>query len=114
MRGYAKLVSRCLQLIAMEGHRHLRSLGMPIMVRVRDIVGTLSRISPSTSRVFLHEADMDDMFWNIPKDEIVPAIKSVLDSLRECAMGKREFWFSLHRAGDKSLDRIGKCSLQGL
>ena len=53
---------------------------------------------------------MDDMFRNIPKDEIVPAVKSVLDSLRECARGKREFWFSLHRAGDKSLDRMGKAA----
>ena len=80
---------------------------MPVMVGVRDIVGTLSRISPSTSRVFPMEADMDDMFW---KSEIFPAIKSVLHALKEQARGKREIWFSLHRNGGRCLDRIGKAS----
>ena len=110
MKGCAKLVSQCLQLIAMEGHRHLRCLGMPVMVGVRDVVGTIARISPSMPRVSLHEADMDDMLWNIPKQDIIPSIKTVLRALKECSRGKRDFWFSLHCTGDKPLDRIGKAA----
>uniref|UniRef100_A0A7S1I2K4 Uncharacterized protein n=1 Tax=Eutreptiella gymnastica TaxID=73025 RepID=A0A7S1I2K4_9EUGL len=53
----------------------------------------------------LCEMDMEDMFWEIPKHEVVEALKWAIGSVKG---RKKEQWFCLHRRGVRKLDRFGK------
>ena len=49
--------------------------------------------------------DMEDMFWEIPKHEVVEALRWAIESVKG---KKKEQWFCLHRRGVRKLDRFGK------
>jgi hypothetical protein len=51
------------------------------------------------------EMDMEDMFWEIPKQEVAKALKWAIRLVKK---GKKEQWFCLHKRGMKKLDRLGK------
>ena len=67
LRSYARLMSRSLPLIVSEVYRQFQTLGMPSMVRVRDLPGSLGRCNPVRASVRPDEADMTDTFWHLPK-----------------------------------------------
>ena len=51
------------------------------------------------------EMDMDDMFWGIPKKEVIFSLEWAIKSIK----GKRRTqWFCLHKRGIKKLDRLGQ------
>ena len=53
------------------------------------------------------EMDMEDMFWEIPEEEVAKA----LDWAMRLARGKKEILrFCLHRRGVRKLDRLGRGS----
>ena len=52
---------------------------------------------------------MTDMFWHIPKSEVVPSLNSLFDLLERKKHGSAEF-FSLHKSGEKTLDQLGTAS----
>ena len=53
------------------------------------------------------EIDMEDMFWEIPQEEVAKA----LDWAMRLARGKKEILrFCLHRRGVRKLDRLGRGS----
>ena len=106
LRSYARLISRSLQLVVSEVYRLLQTLGMPTMTGVRDMLGSLGRFMPVWSTVQPDEADMADMFWHIPKDDVVPSLNLIFTLLERERRGCAEF-FSLHKSGEKTLDRIG-------
>ena len=58
------------------------------------------------------EAGMTDMFWHIPKGEVVPSLNSLFDLMEREKRGCAEF-FSLHKSGEKTLDRLGTASSDG-
>ena len=55
----------------------------------------------------LCERDMDDMYWRILKLDVIQA---QVDVARWVAKWRRcpTLWFSVHKGGDHTLDRIGK------
>jgi hypothetical protein len=109
LRSYARLISRSLQLVVNEVYRHFQTLGMPSMLGVRDMLAALGRTLPVWCTVRPDEADMTDMFWHIPKSEVVPSLNSLFDLLEREKRGSAEF-FSLHKSGEKTLDRLGTAS----
>ena len=109
LRSYARLISRSLQLVVNEIYRHFQTLGMPSMLGVRDMLAALGRTLPVWCTVGPDEADMADMFWHIPKSEVVPFLNSLFDLLEREKRGSAEF-FSLHKSGEKTLDRLGTTS----
>ena len=109
LRSYARLMSRSLQLIVSEVYRQFQTLGMPSMVGVRDLLGSLGRFNPVWASVRPDEADMTDMFWNIPKGDVVPALHELFELLEGERRGCAEF-FALHKSGEKALDRLGTAS----
>ena len=64
--------------------------------------------------------DMDDMFWQIPQNEVLACVDwlfFVLDgSFSKRASNrtqpKKEVWFSIPKTGDKGLDRVGKSAVR--
>ena len=65
LRKWARIVSGCLSALLKELCRHTISLGTPLMIGVRDLVGTLTRMAPDFPACHLKEMDMEDMFWRI-------------------------------------------------
>jgi hypothetical protein len=106
LRKWAKLVSRCIQLLVREVGEVIRSFCLPTMVGVRDLLGCMARTNPQWSNSVGAEMDMDDMFWQIPKDEVIPSLTYLAKKLKGRRTG--ETWFTLDRIGDKKLDRMGK------
>ena len=47
------------------------------MVGVRDMLGAVGRTLPVWATVRPDEADMTDMFWHIPKDDVIPSPDSL-------------------------------------
>ena len=51
------------------------SLRTPLVVGVRDLVGTLTRMAPDFSAChLLEEMDMEDTFWRIKKELVEPSV----------------------------------------
>ena len=96
-------------LVVNEVYRHFQNLGMPSTLGVRDMLAALGRTVPVWCTVRPDEADMTDMFWLVPKGEVVPSLNSLFDLLerekRDCAK-----FFSLHKSGEKTLDQLGTAS----
>ena len=84
-------------------------LGFPMLLGVRDQVGLATRLRGHNDRVEFRERDMNDMFWEIPKEEAMAAIRWAMTTVREKTRGKKA-WFSIARGGEKDLDRVGSCS----
>jgi hypothetical protein len=106
LKRYAKLVSRSLQLLVQNVCQHATTSTLPNMLGIRDLVGCISRLKPVWENTSLHELDMDDQFWNIPKEECVEAVRWAVKEVtkhRRC----RGLSFALHKGGDKFLDRFG-------
>jgi hypothetical protein len=80
-----------------------------MLLGVRDQVGLATRLRGNNDRVEFRERDMNDMFWEIPKEEAMAAIRWAMTTLREKTRGKKA-WFSIARGGEKDLDRVGSCS----
>ena len=106
LRSYARMISPSLQLVVSEVYRLFQTLGMPVMTGVRDVLGSLGRLRLVCSTVRPDEADMTDMFWHTPKDDVVPSLDSIFALLEREKRGCAKF-FSLHKFGEKTLDRLG-------
>ena len=106
VQSYAKLIGRCLRLLLGEMYVTLDTLALPVMLGVRDVVQAARKIQPDRTKMHLHEADIDDMYWEIDKNECLHAIDFAISKVRKMRREKT-LTFALHRSGDKSLDRIG-------
>ena len=53
------------------------------------------------------EQDMEDMYWEVPKDEMLQSLTWALALLSK---GKTELFFSLAKGGLNELDRVGTAS----
>ena len=66
----------------------------------------------------LAEMDMDDMFKQIPQDEVIESVDWIFSVLngsfrshrKKTNLKCKETWFSISKAGDRGLDRVGKSS----
>ena len=105
-QSLAKLVGRALRLLLHDMYVTLSSLALPVMVGVRDLVCAVSRTQSRRSHVRPLEADVDDMFWELDKEVCMSAISHALSAAKGTRREK-DMVFSLHKGGDKSLDRIG-------
>ena len=53
------------------------------------------------------EKDMDNIFWEIPQDQIMVALEWAHKKLRG---GRNNLWFSRAKGGQRHLDRVGTAS----
>ena len=58
--------------------------------------------------VVVRERDMDNCYWEIPKDAAIMALKSVKEHILQLDVNRTELWFSIASANDRHRDRIGK------
>ena len=76
---------------------------------VRDQIEAIRRLTQNcTNPQFTPlpmEMDMEDMFWEIPQEEVGQALEWAMKMVRG---GKDLQWFCLHRRGMRKLDRLGK------
>ena len=84
------------------------SLGSPLLLNVRDAFLALVRRNPDWSCTLPDEGDMDEQYWNIPRDEVEKALEWALSLLRKHVRCEH-VWFSLGKL-DKNLDIVGKAS----
>ena len=54
--------------------------------------------------------DIDNCFWNLCKNGVLEALGDVAVRVRRGRKFRGELWFSIAKAGDKTLDHIGKGS----
>ena len=64
-----------------------------MLLGVRDQVGLTTRLRGHNDRVEFRERDMNDMFWEIPKEEAVAAIRWAMTTQKREA---RKRGFPLH------------------
>ena len=57
--------------------------------------------------VHVCEKDMQDMYWEIPKDQVLQSFNWAVSHLGD-ARRHPITYFAIHRGGDKVLDRLGK------
>ena len=84
-------------------------LGFQNMRGVRDQVEAVRRLTQNCTNPqhppLPMEMDMEDMFWEIPQEEVGQAMKWAMKMVRG---GEGLQWFCLHRRGMRKLDRLGK------
>jgi hypothetical protein len=73
-----------------------------MLLGVRDQVGLATRLRGHNDRVEFRERDMNDMFWEIPKEEAMAAIRWAMTTVRERMRGKKA-WFSIARGGVRKI-----------
>ena len=110
-KKWAQLIGRALQVLVNHVPTKIDTMALPNMLGVRDMVFVGRRLSPLCRNASFREMDIDDMFWNLDKEEVVEAIEG---SIGIMLRGKREtnLWFSIHKSGERSLDRLGKSSCE--
>ena len=102
---WARNIGRCLQLLIQELGGRGEGLGFQNMRGVRDQVEAFRRLTQNRVNQLCPptpiEMDMEDMFWEIPEEEVAKA----LDWAMRGQKGLQ--WFCQHRRGVRKLDRLG-------
>ena len=96
----------------------MNGLGFARMLGVRDLIFSARRVGGSTANISLAEMDMDNMFWQIPQEDVVESVNWIFSILNgsylsckpNSKLRKKEIWFSISKTGDRGLDRVGKSS----
>ena len=87
----------------------LHYTGFPLMLGTTDFAPTCIRLSADTTQIHVCEKDMQDMYWEIPKDQVLHFFNWAVSHLGD-ARRHPITYFAIHRGGDKVLDRLGKGS----
>ena len=109
LKRYARVIGRCLQLLVKALYLECTTLGFPLMLGTRDFSQACIRLSSQTSAVHICEQDIQDMYWEIPKPQVMESVKWAVNHLGEQRKRPVSF-FAVNQAGDKILDRLGKGS----
>ena len=107
LKRHARVIGRCLQVLVKLLYLDSTTIGFPLMLGTRDFGRACIHLSPDTSRVKVCEQDMHDMYWKIPKEEVLQSFTwavSHMGTQRKCPIT----FFAVHRGGDKILDRLRK------
>ena len=106
-RGWGRLVGRALQLVVLEVAGQVFSFGFQNMLGARDQIMAATRLVGREGDMRCLEHDMVDMYWEVPKDEMLQSLTWAPDLLSK---GKTELFFSLAKGGLNELDRVGTAS----
>ena len=109
LKRYARVIGRCLQLIAKALYLDSTTFGFPLMLGTRDFAQTCIRLSADTTQIHVCEKDMQDMYWEIPKHQVLQSFNWAVSHLGD-ARRHPITYFAIQRGGDKVLDRLGKGS----
>ena len=107
LKRYARIISRCLQVLVKNLYQAAHTYGFPLMLGTRDFARACTRLSTSHSEVRVMEKDMEDMYWTIPKPEFTTSFKWALRCVGK-HRGNNVTVFAIHKGGDRMLDRLGK------
>ena len=73
LKHTSQVVSRCMQVLYMQALQAVQTMGLPTMLGVRDLWSAVQRITNVAVHMHLCERDMDDMYWRIPKAQVIQA-----------------------------------------
>ena len=105
-QSLANLVGRALWLLLHDMYVTLSSLALPVMVGIRDLVCAVSRTQGRRSHVRPLEA-MSTICSGSWTGRDVCRLFHMRSQQQSARAGGKGMVFSLHKGGDKSLDRIG-------
>ena len=80
-RGWGRLVGRALQLVVLEVAGRVFSFGFQNMLGVRNQIMAATRLVGRQGDMKCLEQDMDDMYWEVPKDEVLQSLTWAVDLL---------------------------------
>ena len=109
LKRYARVIGRCLQVLTKALYLNSTTFGFPLMLGTRDFAQTCIRLSAHTTHVHVVEKDMQDMYWEIPKSQVLDSFNWAVRHMGD-ARRHRVTYFAIHRGGDRMLDRMGKGS----
>ena len=76
LKRYARVIGRCLQVLTKALYLNCTTSGFPLMPGTRDFEQTCIRLSAHTTHVQVVEKDMQDMYWEIPKSQVLDSFNS--------------------------------------
>ena len=110
LRRFSKLVGRCLSLLVKGINIFSPYFSLPAMIGVRDMFSVSSRARWTTLPTQQLEMDIDNCFWNLDKEGVLKAVGYIAERVRRGRKVQGDFWFSIVKGGDKTLDHYGKGS----
>ena len=108
LKPLARAVGRCLTLMIKSVTALFPYMSLPSLMGVRDMFMAMHVLNKDVGPVVVRERDMDNCYWEIPKDAAIMALKSVKDHILQLDVNRTELWFSIASANDRHTDRIGK------
>ena len=92
---WGRMIGRAVGLIVRAGSACTRTLSMPTMRGVRDILASLVRLQPNWQSFTRAEIDMDDQYWAISRSQVKQTFEWELSRLRNARHGHGPFDFSI-------------------
>ena len=108
LKPLARAVGRCLTPMIKSVTALFPYMSLPSLMGVRDMFLAMHVLNKDVGPVVVRERDMDNCYWEIPKDAAIMALKSVKDHILQLDVNRPELWFSIASANDRHRDRIGK------
>ena len=94
-------------MVVLEVVGRIFSVGFQNMLGVKDQIIAATRLVGRQGKMKCLEQDMEDMYWEVPKEEMLQSLTGGMDLLGK---GKTELFFSLAKGGLNELDRVGTAS----
>jgi len=111
LKKFSRLIGRSLSLLLRELHFSYPAWGTPSLLGVRDFVGLVAKWFQG--KTVLAERDIDNAYWELPKEGVYDSVKQAAQLVRTHRGMRGNFFFSIARGGERSLDRIGKAADRG-
>ena len=98
-------MGRALSLLLKELHIAHPVWGTPSLMGIRDFMV----LTPKwyVQRTELAERDIDNAYWELPKDGVLDAVKQAAQRVQKHRGMRGSFHFSIAKGGERLLDRIG-------
>ena len=106
LSSWGKLIGRSLQQLISFAVCNQATYSFKQLLGVRDQARAVLRLCASTNSKMFLEKDMEDMFWEIPKQDAMAAVRWARSLVKPCA-GSHSLTFAIAKGHLKHLDRIG-------
>ena len=107
LKRHARVIGKCLQTLGKLLYLDNTTIGFPLMPGTRESCQACIRLLSDTSSVTVCEQDMQDVHWEIRKEEVLHFFTWAISHVVTQSKSPVTF-FALHKGGDKVLDKLGK------
>ena len=111
LKKFSRLIGRSLSLLLRELRISYPAWGTPSLLGVRDFVGLVTKWFQR--KTVLAERDIDNAYWELRREGVYDSVKQGAQLVRTHRGMRGQFFFSIARGGERSLERIGKAADTG-